>query len=142
MDSGRLLDAPKPSAGTLPILVVLGGPSAHEELGSLYEWVRGIPEIRQHALIDKVGSAPRTDGMGAYLDTVRLVVDSGFQTANLLLALVSWREARRARASITLHRDGRAPVPLPSGSTVGTAVDPAAGTAELEAAARRLDDPA
>jgi hypothetical protein len=138
MDGGQLVDAPKLAAET-PILVVLDGPTAHDEVDSLYEWVCSVPDIRRHALINKVGSAPRADGMGVHLDAVAFVVDAGFQTAGLLLALASWREARRARASITLHRDGRPPLPLP----LPLPLPPAATRPEEpEDDTRHLGDPA
>jgi hypothetical protein len=44
--------------------------------------------------------------MGAALEAVKLVVDSGFAALNLALAYAAWRASRPSKSVVTIERDG------------------------------------
>lgn len=83
-----------------------GAASADGELRSLYGWLLNEPEIRRHARVSLVSEEPEAGRMGAALEAVKLVVDSGFQAANLALAYAAWRAGRPSRSVVTIERDG------------------------------------
>lgn len=52
------------------------------------------------------GDQPVPGRMGSVFDVVQLVLDSGFQLANLAVARTAWRATRPAPPEITFERDG------------------------------------
>lgn len=90
----------------MPIRIRMSGPGADRELSSLYAWLGDEPEIRLHARVSMVAAEPGSSGMGAAFDVVQLVVDSGFQAANLALAYAAWRATRPSRPQATIEVDG------------------------------------
>ncbi|MFD5318014.1 hypothetical protein [Streptomyces sp. NPDC127098] len=93
---------------------------------SLLDWLRREPGVREHAEITLLSGAPAARGtMGVSADVIRLVVDYGFQLANLGVAIAAWRAACAPRARVTIERDGLT-------VTVSTA-DPATARALVQA---------
>jgi Effector Associated Constant Component 1 len=91
----------------MPIRIRMSGPDADLELGSLYAWLSEEPDIRQHALISMMTAEPGPSDMGTAFDVIQLVVDSGFQAANLALAYAAWRATRRpGHVRATIEADG------------------------------------
>lgn len=96
----------------MPIRIRMSGPDSDRELGSLYAWLGDESEIRQHARMSVVAAQPGPSDMGAAFDVIQLVVDSGFQAANLALAYAAWRATRPVRPKVTIEKDGTRPVAL------------------------------
>ena len=88
------------------IQIRMTGPDADRELGSLYTWLQGEPDIRRHSSMSLMSAEPPPSEMGAAFDVIQLVVDSGFQTLNLALAYASWRATRPSRPQVTIEGDG------------------------------------
>jgi hypothetical protein len=83
----------------------MSGEDAEQELRSLYSWLRDEPDVRRHAQLSVVAGRPRPGDMGAALEVIKLVTDSGFQLLNLALAYAAWRGTRTAAPKITIERD-------------------------------------
>jgi hypothetical protein len=79
---------------------------AEEDLRSLYHWLLEDDDIRRSSKISLSGAEPRNEEMGGALDVIQLVIENGFELANLALAYAAWRESRGSRATITIERDG------------------------------------
>ncbi|MBC2906730.1 effector-associated constant component EACC1 [Streptomyces cupreus] len=77
-----------------------------QALRSLYLWLRDDPRVRGGARVEVRAEQPEPGRMGSALDCVQLVLDSGFQLANLAVARAAWRATRPARPEITFERDG------------------------------------
>jgi hypothetical protein len=90
----------------MPIRIRMSGPEADQELSSLYAWLAEEPEVRQHSRISVVAAEPRPSDLGAGFEVIQLVVDGGFQAANLALAYAAWRTTRRSRPQVTIEVDG------------------------------------
>jgi hypothetical protein len=89
----------------MPIQIRMSGPDSDRELASLYGWLGDERQIRQHALISMVAAEPEPSEMGAAFDVIQLVVDNGFQAANLGLAYAAWRATRQVRPQVTIEID-------------------------------------
>jgi hypothetical protein len=89
--------------GNTPIEIRVTGPEADRELRSLYGWLCEDPDIRRHARLSLVAGEPDPGQMGAALEVIQFVVDSGFQAASLAVAYATWRATRPnpPRATIT-----------------------------------------
>ncbi len=87
----------------MPIRISMSGPDSDRELASLYGWLEDEQEIRQHARISMLPVKPDPAEMGTAFDVIQLVVDSGFQAANLALAYAAWRATRPARPQVTIE---------------------------------------
>jgi hypothetical protein len=90
----------------MSIFIRVGGDGADGELRSLYGWLLNEPEVRRHAKVSLVSGEPEAGRMGAGLEAVKLVVDSGFAAANLALAYAAWRTSRPSTSVVTIERDG------------------------------------
>ncbi len=90
----------------MPIEIRVAGPSADQELASLYSWLREEPGVRRHARISLTAAEPLPGQMGAAFDIIQLVVDSGFQALNLALAYATWRSTRPVRPQVIIERGG------------------------------------
>lgn len=96
----------------MPIQIRMNGPDSDQELASLYGWLGDESEIRQHARISMAATEPGPSEMGTAFDVIQLVVDSGFQAANLALAYAAWRATRRVRPQVTIEVDRKQRVTL------------------------------
>lgn len=76
------------------------------ELRSLYLWLRDAPYVRRNASVVMTGAQPATGQMGATFDGIQLILDSGFQLGNLVLAWHSWRATRPTTPEITFELNG------------------------------------
>lgn len=90
----------------MAIRIRMSGPSAESDLASLCAWLRDEPDIRKHAEMSLLGPEPGPGDMGTAFDVLQLIVDSGFQAANLALAYAAWRATRPRRPRVTIERDG------------------------------------
>jgi hypothetical protein len=88
------------------IEIRMSGPGADQELASLYNWLVEEPDVRSHARISLRAVEADPDEMGAGLDIIQLVVDSGFQALNLALAYATWRKSRQSLTRVTIEHDG------------------------------------
>ncbi|MFB7345456.1 hypothetical protein ACIQK9_08985 [Streptomyces hydrogenans] len=85
---------------------VIGESGGGEDLQRLTEWLRDDEEVGEAATLS-LTSAPAGPGdMGVAFDAVQLVVDSGFQVANLVLAVSLWRRGRAKAPVVVIERDG------------------------------------
>lgn len=80
------------------------GDGAEEELRSFYKWLLDEQAVRQHATITLEPGKIERDAMGGSLELIQLIVDSGFQMANLALAYVAWHSTRRRSSELTVER--------------------------------------
>jgi hypothetical protein len=111
----------------------LDGLGVHDDLVSLVGWLRGHRDVGPYAAVGVDRRDPSATSAGHHMGAfgvVQLVVDEGFKTAGLVVAIMAWREAHKANARLALHREGLPPCPLP---------EPNAGPDEIDLTARRLD---
>lgn len=90
----------------MAIQIRVSGPSADTELASLYVWIRDEPDIRRHAQVSLLSAEQGPADMGTAFDVIQLVVDSGFQAANLALAYAAWRATRPRPPQVTIQHNG------------------------------------
>lgn len=90
----------------MPIRILMTGPDADQELGSLYVWLQEEPDVRRHARLSLVPTDPAATGMGSTFDIIQLVVDGGFQALNLALAYTTWRATRPRHPKVTIECEG------------------------------------
>lgn len=69
--------------------------AAEQELRSLRDWLRDDDDVRRNAVVTLESGEPQDGAMGAALDVIKLVLDSGFSLGNLALAYAGWRATRR-----------------------------------------------
>ncbi len=81
----------------------MSGPGADQEISSLYAWLQDDPDVRRHALTTLLAAEPSPSEMGAALEVVQLVVDSGFQLMNFAVAYATWRSTRASRPRVTIE---------------------------------------
>ncbi|MFJ2671379.1 hypothetical protein [Streptomyces sp. NPDC087525] len=89
-------------------LVGLASPDAPAQHGlqNLAQWLRGDEEVGDHAEVDLVAASPADGEMGAAFEGVQVVLDNGFQLANLILAVALWRRAAPHRPNVVIERNG------------------------------------
>ncbi|MFB8237513.1 hypothetical protein ACFC58_13275 [Kitasatospora purpeofusca] len=86
--------------------ILVEGDSPGRDLRQLVQWLRQDTAIRTGATIT-LQAAPTAEGeMGAALDVITLVAQTGFSAANLALAISSWRRTRPSTPVVTIERDG------------------------------------
>ncbi|MEV0399166.1 hypothetical protein [Actinoallomurus sp. NPDC050550] len=93
------------SENVLSVRIASGG-SDDDVLRSFARWLGEEPEIRRHAVINGLAAVPGAGDMGGALEVVQLVLDSGFQLANLALAYTAWRSTRSDAPAVTVSRGG------------------------------------
>jgi Effector Associated Constant Component 1 len=98
--------------GKMPIQIRMSGPDSERELASLYAWLGDEQSVRQYARISMAAGEQGPSDMGAAFDAIQLVVNSGFQAANLALAYAAWRGTRPSRPQVTIEIDGTGAVSL------------------------------
>lgn len=85
------------STGSVALEIGIAGVEAKEaeqELRSLGDWLRADDDVRRHATITLEAGEPESGAMGAALEVIKLVLDSGFSLGNLALAYAGWRATR------------------------------------------------
>jgi Effector Associated Constant Component 1 len=85
------------------IRITFVGDAQERDLNSLADWLRNEPAIRQHAKITMEQPAPQTGQMGATFDAIQLAIGSGFQLANLALAIASWRRSGASKTTMIVN---------------------------------------
>jgi hypothetical protein len=85
------------------ITIRMKGSEADQELASFYGWLNADPGVRRHARMSLVTAEPGTSDMGAALEIIQLVVDSGFQALNLALAYATWHATRPRRPEVVIE---------------------------------------
>jgi hypothetical protein len=93
------------------ITIRMDGPEAEKELRSLHSWLLDEPAIRRDARVTLRSADARPGEMGATLEAVQLVIDSGFQASGLVFAYLAWRATRRNKPDGTIER-GDTKIPL------------------------------
>lgn len=76
------------------------------ELRSLYDWLRQDSAARRGAHVTLHQGPAEPDQMGALADILQLVTDNAWSAASFALALITWRQTRPGRRSITVQRGG------------------------------------
>lgn len=84
-----------------------------DSLRSLARWLRDDEVIRTSGAITLERPLPAEAEMGAGLDLVKFVAETGFSTANLVLAVATWRQSRSSKPSVTIEQ-GEARVAIES----------------------------
>lgn len=93
---------------------------SEDDLRSLCDWLRDEPEIRRHANVTLVTGVPEPGGLGASVEAIQLIVDAGFQLANLALAFAAWKATRRNTSVVEVRVDGnRVEMQLPGTDGAG-----------------------
>ncbi|MGW2783286.1 effector-associated constant component EACC1 [Streptomyces populi] len=86
--------------------VVLDGQGASEDLLGLARWLREDEFVGEAAKVTLPAAPPGPGHMGSAFDVIQLAVDSGFQVANLALAIAVWRRSRPAPPVVAIERAG------------------------------------
>ncbi|MGW7410377.1 effector-associated constant component EACC1 [Streptomyces sp. NPDC054833] len=86
--------------------VVIDGQGVAEELRRLTQWLRGDEFVGETARVSLPVAPPGAGQMGSAFDVIRLAVDSGFQVANLALAIAAWRRSRPSPPVVAIEHDG------------------------------------
>jgi len=93
------------STGSVVLEIGIAGvdaEGAEQELRSLRDWLRDDEDVRRKAVITLAPGEPETGAMGAALEVVKLVLDSGFSLGDLALAYAGWRATRKTRDGFEL----------------------------------------
>jgi adenosine deaminase len=86
--------------------VVIEGRFIGEDLRRLTQWLRDDELVGDEAHV-ALSSAPSSPAdMGTAFDAIQLTVDSGFQVANLVLAIAVWRGSRSNPPTVAIERNG------------------------------------
>ena len=80
----------------------LNGSESERELRSLYQWLRGDRELREHAVVEPADQGPRPGEMSAAFDAVVAVLSTVTGAGQLAVAYAAWRDARQPRSSVTV----------------------------------------
>ncbi|WP_435220565.1 effector-associated constant component EACC1 [Streptomyces sp. Tue6028] len=75
-------------------------------LQQLAEWLRGDEQVGDHAEVDLVAAPVGESDMGSAFDAVQVVMDEGFQLANFILAIATWRRTAPAKPGVVIERNG------------------------------------
>ncbi|MEU8775469.1 hypothetical protein [Streptomyces sp. NPDC048606] len=84
----------------------VGGDSGGEDLRRLAQWLRDDEYVGEAGELTFEAGPPVEGAMGAAFELIQFCVDSGFQTANLVLAITLWRRTRSEPPTVTIERDG------------------------------------
>ncbi|MGW4030671.1 effector-associated constant component EACC1 [Streptomyces sp. NPDC004838] len=76
-------------------------PSLHR----LADWLRGDEVVGHQAEIELSRAPIRSGDMGAAFEAVRVVADSGFQLASLIVAIAAWRRTGPANGKVVIERN-------------------------------------
>jgi Effector Associated Constant Component 1/Caspase domain len=88
------------------INIKIASPDNKRAHNSLHNRLNENPYIKENAQVKLPDSAP--EGMGPALDAIQLVLNSGFDLANLALAIAEWRDkSRETAAPIAVEANGR-----------------------------------
>jgi hypothetical protein len=88
------------------INIRIADPDNKRAHNSLHNWLNNNQYIKENAQLKLPDSAP--EGMGPGFDVIQLVLSSGFDFANLALALAEWRDkSRETAAPIAVQANGR-----------------------------------
>ncbi|MFJ2936063.1 hypothetical protein ACIO8G_25315 [Streptomyces sp. NPDC087219] len=77
-----------------------------EDLQQLTQWLRDDEELGDSATITLTSPPAKPGDMGVAFDAIQLAVDSGFQVANLVLAVSLWRRSRTKPPVVVIEREG------------------------------------
>ncbi|CAL9452225.1 hypothetical protein SUDANB58_02473 [Streptomyces sp. enrichment culture] len=75
-------------------------------LRTLARWLRGDEEVSTEAEINLVTTPPREGEMGSAFEAIQVVVDNGFQVANLVVAIAAWRRTTPNKPEVIIERNG------------------------------------
>jgi Effector Associated Constant Component 1/Caspase domain len=88
------------------INIRIADPDNKRAHNSLHNWLNNDQYIKENAQLKLPDSAP--EGMGPEFDWIQLILSSGFNLANLVLALAGWRDrSRETAAPIVVQVNGR-----------------------------------
>ncbi|WP_435602698.1 effector-associated constant component EACC1 [Streptomyces sp. bgisy130] len=77
-----------------------------EDLRQLTQWLRDDEFVGEGGVITLVTTPPSSGSMGTAFDAIQLSVDSGFQVANLVLAISLWRRGRTKPPRVSIEHNG------------------------------------
>ncbi|NGO74320.1 hypothetical protein G6045_01265 [Streptomyces sp. YC504] len=90
----------------MDIGISIGAEADEAELRSLYQWLRDDSHVRRYARVRLDEKEPAPGHMGGDLEGIRLMLESGFQLANFVLAWLAWRGSRPKPPEITVESGG------------------------------------
>ncbi|MGW1532546.1 effector-associated constant component EACC1 [Streptomyces aureus] len=92
----------------MPYRLAIAAPdhTGARSLQQLAEWLRGDEQVGDHAEVDLVVAPIEEGDMGSAFDAVQVVVDEGFQLANLVLAVATWRRTTPAKPGVVIEHNG------------------------------------
>jgi Effector Associated Constant Component 1 len=102
-DNLKISVNPDSGGSVMTIRITFAGDAQERDLHSLTDWLRNEPAIRQHAKITIEQSAPKPGKMGTTLEAIQLAIGSGFQLANLALAIASWRRSGASKTTMVVN---------------------------------------
>ncbi|MCX5585555.1 effector-associated constant component EACC1 [Streptomyces erythrochromogenes] len=85
--------------------ISVDGDSGGEDLRRLTQWLRDDECVGEGAVVSLATSPPSPGSMGTAFDVIQLSVESGFQVANLVLAISLWRRGRTKPPTVTIERN-------------------------------------
>lgn len=86
--------------------IKVDGETGGEELRQLLQWLRDDEYVGEEAALTLAAAPAPPGAMGAAFDVIQLSVDSGFQVANMVLAITLWRRGRAKPPTVTIERNG------------------------------------
>lgn len=86
--------------------ILINSQTMSEDLRRLTQWLRNDEFVGDEASI-ALSPGPSSQGdMGTAFDAIQLTVESGFQVANLVLAVAVWRSSRSQPPVVAIERNG------------------------------------
>ncbi|WP_436773911.1 effector-associated constant component EACC1 [Yinghuangia sp. YIM S09857] len=77
-----------------------------DDFVQLLKWLQGDDQLARHAVVSRADETAKPGEMGTALEVVQLVVDSGFQTLNLVMTCALWRQSRYRPPVVTIEHNG------------------------------------
>jgi hypothetical protein len=76
-----------------------------DDLGSLRDWLVNDADVKNQAKISTLSATPEKNEMGAGLDAIGFVLQTGFNIASPAVAIASWRETGHIKSTIEFQND-------------------------------------
>jgi hypothetical protein len=71
---------------------------------SLYRWLIDDPDVRRYTTLSRADGQP--GDMGGALDVINVVLSNTIAFSSLIVAVASWREARKNPPTVEIERNG------------------------------------
>src|ERR1700757_2863304 len=77
-----------------------------EPLQSIYEWLKDDTDVRISADIRMIESRPQPGSQSGEIELITLIVSSGFNMAQLGIAIATWRSSLKKQPAIRVEVEG------------------------------------